>query len=70
MKKKNWYLFLLFIGFLLIITGIFTLDEAITEKDTFKIWIRSLLVVCWVGFTISNYFLFRKETRKSKESEN
>ncbi len=67
MKKKKWYLLVVFIGFILIITGIYTLDEAITEKNSSKIWIQSLMMAFWVAFTISNIFLYRKEIRKSKE---
>jgi len=67
MKKKNWYLLVIFIGFILIITGIFMLNEAISKNNHSKVWIQLLMLVFWIAFTISNIFLYKKEVRKSKE---
>ena len=67
MKKSLWYMITFVIGIILIITGIFTLNEAITQKDTSRIWIRSLMLLLWIAFTISNFFLYRKEIKKSKD---
>lgn len=67
MKKSLWYMITFVLGVILIITGIFTLNEAITEKDTSRIWVRSLMLLLWIAFTISNFFLYRKEIKKSKD---
>lgn len=67
MKKSRWYLFLFAIGILLIITGIYTLTDAVSKNDKTAIWIRALMVFFWTAFTISNYFLYKKEKRKRNE---
>jgi len=67
MKKSRWYLFLFIIGILLIITGIYTLTDAIAKSDKTAIWIRALMVFFWTVFTISNFFLYKKEKRKRNE---
>ncbi|MEO8820410.1 MAG: hypothetical protein ABI267_05790 [Ginsengibacter sp.] len=66
MKKKNWYLLTVFIGFILIIAGIYSLDEAILKKNSSRIGIQSLMMVFWIAFTIGNILLYRNEIRKSK----
>lgn len=67
MKKSRWYLFVFIIGILLIITGIYTLTDAIAKNDKTAIWIRALMLFFWTVFTISNFFLYKKEMRKRNE---
>mgnify|MGYP001545999891 CR=1 FL=1 len=67
MKKSRWYLFVFIIGILLIITGIYTLTNAIAKNDKTAIWIRALMLFFWTVFTISNFFLYKKEMRKRNE---
>lgn len=55
------------IGIFLIVMGIFTLNEAIGQKDNSAIWIRSLMLILWLAFTISNFFLYKKELQKNKD---
>lgn len=67
MKKSRWYLFVFIIGILLIITGIYTLTNAIAKNDKTAIWMRALMLFFWTVFTISNFFLYKKEMRKRNE---
>ena len=67
MKKSRWYLFVFIIGILLIITGIYTLTDAIAKNDKTAIWIRALMLFFWTVFTISNFFLYKKEKRERNE---
>ncbi|MEO6844940.1 MAG: hypothetical protein ABI184_07185 [Ginsengibacter sp.] len=64
MKRSRWYLFIFIIGILLIISGIFTLNEAISQNNSSAIWIRALMLVLWIVFTVSNFFLYKREIRK------
>jgi divalent metal cation (Fe/Co/Zn/Cd) transporter len=66
MKKKRWYAILIFAGIVIIVSGILILSQAIAENNKSQIWIRSVLLVFWIFFTISNYLLYKKETRKDK----
>ena len=67
MKRRRWYLITFVIGIVLIISGIFTLDEAIGQKNNSAIWIRSLMLFFWIVFTATKFFLYKKELQKNKE---
>jgi len=68
MKRSRWYLFVFIIGILLIISGVYTFIEAVSGNEKFAIWIRGFMLICWIAFTISNFFLYKKEIRKGEKS--
>lgn len=67
MKRNRWHLFVFIIGILLIISGVSTLVSAISENNKSGIWIRGLMLIFWIGFTVSNFLLYKKETKNKKD---
>ncbi|MGN6533155.1 MAG: hypothetical protein ACTHK0_15540 [Ginsengibacter sp.] len=68
LKKSQLYLLITIIGIVLILIGIFLLVNAFSENDNSEITIKSILLFLWILFTISNFFLYKKE-RKNEEIE-
>jgi hypothetical protein len=68
-KKSTQYLVIAIAGVILIIAGIIILIQAIGEKNTSRIIIRSVLIFFWVFFTVSNFFIFKKQKQKERMNE-
>jgi uncharacterized membrane protein HdeD (DUF308 family) len=64
-KKSSFYLLSVFIGIVLIISGIVLLINSL-KGEMFEIIIKGILLFVWTGFTISNIFLYKKEKRKEE----
>jgi len=65
-QKSGFYLLLTLIGILLILIGVFLLLIAFSEHDNSQIAIKAILLFLWIVFTISNFFLYKKEKQKEK----
>jgi uncharacterized membrane protein HdeD (DUF308 family) len=66
LKKSQLYLFISLIGIILILIGIFLLINAFEENNNSQITIKSILLFLWILFTISNFFLYKKEKEKER----
>jgi hypothetical protein len=64
--KSGFYLLLTLIGILLILIGVFLLLNAFSEHDNSQITIKAILLFLWIVFTISNFFLYKKERKNEK----
>lgn len=65
-QKSGFYLLLTLIGILLILIGAFLLINAFSEHESSQITIKSILLFLWIVFTLSNFFLYKKERKNEK----
>jgi len=63
-SKVNLYLFSVIIGFILILTGIYTLVETYKSHDNSLVWKAAVILFIWIIFTIFNLILYKKEIKK------
>ena len=52
------------VGIPLIVIGVILLVNEIKEGNSSKILIKSVILLFWILFTISNYILYKKEKKK------
>jgi len=64
LKKSSLYLIIFIIGIPLNVIGIILLINAINGGDSSQIVIKSVILLFWIFFTLSNLLLYKKEKKR------
>ena len=64
LKKSTLHLIIFIIGIPLNVIGIILLINAINGGDSSQIVIKSVILLFWIFFTLSNLLLYKKEKKR------